>query len=146
MVAERRTVETTASWVLANLARLTIYLAVASLISAAGLMGWDRSLAYGPTLAEFAAFSAIMFVVGGIGCLPGLAVWLIVLHRIRDAPARSRRTVAVMTAPLVGVIWLVAFTSSGSYLAGLLFGLFWPLGAGFVVRFRREEVRLENVS
>src|SRR5918996_1140090 len=126
-------------WVWANIGRLAVYLLVASL--GAGIYGAFTDSPSGIGIIRFLGLTAVntgfFFVVGGLGCLPGLAVWLVVLaHLPLTWPSLMRRIVSVATAPLVGAIWLVTFIASEWYPLALIFGLLLPLGAGFVVRLR----------
>ncbi len=145
-MAETRADETTASWVFANLGRLTLYLAGASFLSASVLMGWETLEGVGgggldDAIRGTVGFGVVMFLFGGLGCIPGLAVWLVILHWIRARDAGTRRMIAIVTAPLVGILWLIYFAAFDAYAFAFVFGLFWPLGAGLVVRFRRETGR-----
>lgn len=128
-------------WIGRNLLRLAAYLAVASLISTVTILALDRSPPPFLSLETLRATlfgSMFMFFIGGAGCLPGLAAWLVVLNRVKAWSPSQRRRAAVATAPLVGLVWLVVGISRGDLdglIWGLVFGVFWPLGAGLVVRF-----------
>ena len=120
---------------------------MASLISSFAISLAEGGLSYTNAVLGVLWLTAFMFVVGGLGCLPGLAIWLTILERIppERTPFRHRRR-AVATAPIIGAFWLVVFATRGfgssptseDYLYAFVFGVFWPVGAGFVVRLRQR--------
>jgi hypothetical protein len=121
-------------WILTNLVRLTIYLAIASLVSGAVFAISDEPDRLVQTiLGNF----LLLFLSGGSLCLPGLGIWLLILASLLPRSPRARqRPLAVATAPLIGAFWLIFFLSGDLYLHALVFGVLWPLGAGFVVLLR----------
>jgi hypothetical protein len=126
-------------WVIRNLGRLTVYLAVASLVSAPvfALMEPFASPWSAYYFRQQLGIALALFFYGGLGCLPGLAVWLVILARIPPRWSRlKQRVVATATAPVIGAVWLSVFLAGDGYLLAFVFGLFWPLGSGLVVRLR----------
>jgi hypothetical protein len=119
-----------------------VYLGVASLVSAPGFVLWEVPRGTSVDgLADFLgavlAFFMALFLYGGAGCVPGLAVWLSILARLpSDLSSRNRRLIAVVSAPMVGSFWLVLFLVENAPGLAIVFGLLWPIGAGFVVRLR----------
>ena len=79
-----------------------------------------------------------LFAGGGLDCLPGAAIWLVILSRLSpDVPILRRKVIAILTAPLlVGLVWIVLLWSLIPVLAGW-FGVL-PAGAGIVVRLRER--------
>jgi hypothetical protein len=80
-----------------------------------------------------------LFAGGGLYCLPGTAIWLVILSRLStDVPIRCRKVIAILTAPLlVGLVWIVVLWSLIPVLAAW-FGVILPAGAGFIVRLRER--------
>ena len=119
--------------------RLTIYLLFASVVSSSVAVLFDPTVRgdMPDALAGIGFIALYLFFIGGAGCLPGLAVWLVILNRLPSTWSRTkRRAGAVASAPLVGLFWFVTWLVIGEPLGAVVFGLLWPLGAGLVVRLR----------
>lgn len=130
-------------WLLRNLGRLFGYLALASFVSAVVV---TLTAHRGPGIEVWPSrpwdvipATVLLISYGGIGCLPGTALWLFLVARYSPEWRSSvRRTLAVATAPLIGAFWLWWFASYSLWVGALVFGLLLPLGAGIVVDFRRR--------
>src|SRR5438552_878026 len=95
------------SWWMRNLRRLAIYLLSASAATAS--LGISQP---GLTLAGFLGATLGFFVIGGLGCLPGMIVWLICVSLFPpEWSTLLRRTIAVLSGAIIGLPWQIFFAS-----------------------------------
>ena len=119
-------------WVRRNVARLGLYLLVASGLTAVFIVA---------ALGIFSVPGLVyvwftVFLAGGLFCLPGMCVWLVVIARLPlDSTTVVRRTIAVGSGVIIGVPWQIAFARI-SWGAVAIWGVLLPMGSGLVVRFR----------
>jgi hypothetical protein len=120
-------------WFAINVARLTIYLAVASFaVALVSVIGAD-----GPE--SLLGLTVVYFLYGGYFGIPGTIVWLLSVSFFPPEWSMfRRRTTAMAVSPVIQVIWLVWLLSWGYGLAAAVFGLLLPAGSAFVVRFRER--------
>jgi hypothetical protein len=133
--AEDEVEEPLGPWMFANVLRLLIYLMVVSFFSAAFLVS-----DYG-NVGDAFGFGFYLIVVGGIGCLPGTVVWLLIVARLSPGLPRTRgRAAAAIIAPFtIGLAWVLLLSSSGDapwLFFALWFGVLSPAGSSLVVRLR----------
>lgn len=123
-------------WAGINALRLTIYLALASLGTAAALVLPNGA---SDTWEEVAATAGYAFLVGGLLGIPGTVLWLLWVSQMPpEWSARDRRVYAALASPLIQVVLLGAFLSSGAHALALVFGLLLPAGSSLVVRLRER--------
>jgi hypothetical protein len=135
MRSEGEVVEPLVPWLWQNVLRLAVYLLIASIVSAVLFVVPEPAFVAGDVV-----FLTIgLFAGGGLYCLPGAAIWLVILSRVSpDVPIRRRKVIAILTAPpLVGLVWIVLLWSLIPVLA-VWFGVILPAGAGIVVRLRER--------
>ena len=125
---EGEVIEPFLPWLGRNAIRLAVYLLIAS-VATALMLTLDPS--------DGVALSTVVFVGGGLYSLPGATIWILILSFLSPrASVRSRRTIAIVTAPLlIGIIWIFLFWDLSPVLA-LIYGVLFPAGSGFVVRLR----------
>ena len=117
-------------WIAVNVARLVVYLVIASFAAAPFLVLTD------PTsdreLADVIGTGFLLIWVGGLGCLIGTVVWLTIVSRLSpEAPPRRRRTIAILTGPVtIGVAWIALFVTLGG-VSGYVFALIFGSPAGW---------------
>jgi hypothetical protein len=133
--SEGEDIEPLLPWLWQNVLRLAFYLLIASIVSAVLFMVPDPAFEAG----DVVFLTLALFAGGGLYCLPGTAIWLVILSRLSpDVPIRRRKVIAILTAPLlVGLVWIVLLWSLIPVLAGW-FGVILPAGAGLVVRLRER--------
>ena len=121
-----------------NVLRLTIYLAAASVGTAAVLTS-----GFSPyTWEEVVATAGFTFLAGALFGIPGTILWLVLVSTMPpEWPARQRRGFAALASPLIQVILLMLFLSGHAYSLALIFGLLLPAGSAFVVRLRERRPR-----
>ncbi|HYY08981.1 MAG TPA: hypothetical protein VFA25_10305 [Actinomycetota bacterium] len=124
-------------WALVNIGRLTAYLLAASVASSlvlgsSGMREADRSVN------EIFDWSVIYFFSGGLICLPGTALWLIIVARLSpELSTKKRRLIsAIIAPPLIGLVFLLVFVSARGWLFALAYGLMLPAGSALVIRLR----------
>ena len=124
-------------WALVNVARLGAYLLVASVatslvLGSGGMRIADRSVN------EIFDWSVIYFFYGGLACLPGTALWLIIVARLSpELPRNKRRLIsAAIAPPLIGLLFLLAFVAARGWLLALIYGILLPAGSALVIRPR----------
>jgi hypothetical protein len=70
------------------------------------MVGWEvgrSNLDAEEFFAGSGAFFMGLFLYGGAGCIPGLAIWFVILGRLpREWSHGKQRVLTVATAPLVG--------------------------------------------
>ena len=140
--SEGEVIEPLSPWLWQNVLRLAAYLLSASIVSAVLLVVPDPAFEAGGVVWVTLA----LFTGGGLYCLPGAAIWLVILSRVSpDVPIRRRKVIAILTAPpLVGLVWIVLLWSFNPMLA-VWFGVILPAGAGIFVRLR-ERSRAPSVD
>ena len=133
--SEGDVIEPLVPWLWQNVLRLAFYLLIASLVSAVLFVFLDPAFEAG----DVVWVTLALFAGGGLYCLPGAAIWLVILSRLSpDVSIRRRKVIAILTAPLlVGLVWIVLLWSLIPVLAGW-FGVVLPAGAGLVVRLRER--------
>jgi hypothetical protein len=133
--SEGEVIEPLLPWLWQNVLRLAVYLLIASIVSAVLFVVPDPAFEAG----DVVSLTLALFAGGGLYCLPGAAIWLVILSRLSpDVPIRRRKVIAILTAaPLVGLVWIVVLWSLIPVLAGW-FGVLLPAGAGIVVRLRER--------
>ena len=133
--SEADVIEPLVPWLWQNVLRLAFYLLIASLVSAVLFVFLDPAFEAG----DVVLVTLALFAGGGLYCLPGAAIWLVILSRLSpDVPIRRRKVIAILTAPLlIGLVWIVLLWSLIPVLAGW-FGVILPAGAGIVVRLRER--------
>jgi hypothetical protein len=133
--SEGEVIEPLLPWLWQNVLRLAFYLLIASIVSAVLLVVPEPAFEAG----DVVFLTLALFAGGGLYCLPGAAIWLVILSRQSpDVPIRRRKVIAILTAPLlVGLVWIVLLWSLIPVLAGW-FGVILPAGAGIVVRLRER--------
>ena len=130
-------------WLLVNAARLFLYLVTASLVSTLVFVLFDPTFEQTP--GEVISATLFLAFYGGLFCLPGAIVWLLMLSRLLpESSIRRRRVVAILSGPpLIGIIWLLFFVlvaePPASYVMAAIYGALLPAGAGVVVRLRHRE-------
>jgi hypothetical protein len=132
---EGEDIEPLLPWLWQNVLRLAVYLLIASIVSAVLFVISDPAFEAG----DVVFLTLALFAGGGLYCLPGTAIWLLILSRLSpDVPIRRRKAIAILTAPpLVGLVWIVLLLSLIPVLAGW-FGVILPAGGGIVVRLRER--------
>jgi len=142
-VADASRPEPAGRWWFGNLLRLIAYLALAS--GAAGLVAAlvPATRVGSEAVVRFNGTASLLFVYGCILCLPGTVVWMFVLSRLPTTwTSRKRRTIALLTTPLIGGLVVGATLpldtdpSSGRFILAFVFGVLLPAGSAFVVRLR----------
>ena len=119
-------------WLGVNVIRLTLYLALASLVVASTALFTGDAL-FGDDVFEEAT---VLFLAGLVG-IPGTCVWLLLVAKIPPGWSTiRRRALAVAMSPIIQIFWLVAFISWGAYGLAIVFGLLLPAGSASVVRLR----------
>jgi hypothetical protein len=118
-----------------NVLRLAVYLFGASMASAVLFLAFDPAFKAG----DVVFLTLALFAGGGLYCLPGTVIGLLVLSRLSpDLPIRRRKFAAILTAPLlIGLVWIVLLWSFIPVPA-VWFGVILPAGAGIVVRLRER--------
>jgi hypothetical protein len=111
---------------------LSVLGATIALLESSGTREWVHAFALVP------AVTAGIVALGGLGCLPGVLLWLFTISRYPTRwRAARRRFLAVITTPVIGAFWaywFVALQPTGTaILRSLLYFGLLPLGAGFVV-------------
>jgi hypothetical protein len=131
--SEGEVIEPLLPWLWQNVLRLAVYLLIASIVSALFFVVADPAFEAG----DVVFLTLALFAGGGLYCLPGTVIWLLVLSRLSlDLPIRRRKFAAILTAPpLIGLVWIVVLWSFIPELA-FWFGVILPAGAGIVVRLR----------
>lgn len=120
-------------WLAINVARLVVYLALASIAAAL----YSVLEAEGPD--PLLGLAALYFLYGGYFGVPGSIVWLLVLAMLPpEWSALRRRVVAVAASPIIQIIWLLWLLSWGYFAAAAAFCLMLPAGSAFVVRLRER--------
>jgi hypothetical protein len=134
---ERQVLEAPLPWTLVNFARLAVYLVVASvatsIVFGSGGMRSDHR-----DLNEVFDWLVIYFFTGGLACLPGTILWLIIVARLSpELSSRKRRLIAAAIAPpLIGLLLLMAFGEARGWLLALIYGVLFPAGSAVVFRPR----------
>ena len=135
LVADEVPLEPFLRWVGSNVVRLSIYLAAASVGTAAVLT--SDFLPY--TWEEVLATAGYTFLAGGILGIPGTVLWLVLTSQLPpEWSARDRRVVAALASPLIQIILLGVFLSGDAHVLALIFGIFLPAGSSLVVRLRER--------
>jgi hypothetical protein len=121
-------------WLATNVARLAIYLALASSgMAVYSLLAEDG----GPE--TVVGLTVIYFLYGGYFGIPGTIVWLVAVANLPpEWSTFRRRACALAISPIIQVLWLVWLLSWGYHLAALVIGLLLPAGSAFVVRLRER--------
>ena len=133
--SEGEVIEPLSPWLWRNVLRLAVYLLGASIVSAVLFVVPDSAFEAG----DVVFLTLALFAGGGLYCLPGAAIWLVILSRLSpDLPIRRRKVIAILTAPpIIGLVWIVLLWSFIPELA-VWFGVILPAGAGLVVRLRER--------
>jgi hypothetical protein len=108
--SESEVIEPLLPWIWMNVVRLAVYLLIASIVSAVLFVVPDPAFEAG----DVVFLTLALFAGGGLYCLPGTAIWLVILSRLSpDVPIRCRKVIAILTAPLlVGLVWIVVLCPS----------------------------------
>jgi hypothetical protein len=124
-------------WVGANVLRLTTYLAVASVCTAAVLTSDFRP----SSREEVVATAGYTFLAGGVLGIPGTILWLVLVSQLPpEWSVRDRRVVAALASPLIQIVILGVFLSTGADVLALIFGILLPAGSSLVVRLRERRM------
>jgi hypothetical protein len=138
-------------WAGINVLRLTIYLAAASVGTAAVLVSGFESDRW----EEVVATAGYTFLAGGLLGIPGTIVWLLLVSRLPpEWSARVRRLFAFIASPSIQVVLLGLLLSEKAYAWAVIFGILLPAGSAFVVRLRgrspsslgRRRIDLRRIS
>jgi len=107
--SERQVIEPLLPWLWQNVLRLAFYLLIASIVSAVLFVVPEPAF----EVSDVVSLTLTLFAGGGPYCLPGAAIWLVILSRLSpDVPIRRRKVIAILTAPLlVGLVWIVLLWS-----------------------------------
>ncbi len=137
-VADEVPLEPFLRWVGSNVLRLSVYLAAASVGTAAVLTS-DFFLPY--TWEEVVATAGYTFLAGGILGIPGTVLWLVLVSQLPpEWSARDRRMVAALASPMIQIVFLGVFLSGGARVLALIFGILLPAGSSLVVRLRERRM------
>jgi hypothetical protein len=118
MRSEGEVVEPMVPWLWQNVLRLAVYLLIASIVSAVLFVVPEPAFVAGDVVFLIVG----LFAGGGLYCLPGAAIWLVILSRVSpDVPIRRRKAIAILTAPLCLSAWSGS-SSSGPSSPCLRFG------------------------
>jgi hypothetical protein len=130
-------------WIVTNLARLAAYVAAACI--ATGIVAVVVPTFGSPPLENAAVATILLFSYGAIFCLPGTFIWLFVVGSLPiSGTTRRRRTIALVTTPLIGGFLFAGLLTSGgtepvwTVSFALIYGLLLPAGSAFVIRLRGE--------
>jgi hypothetical protein len=122
-------------WLGVNVLRLTLYLALVSVVVA------SAAVLTGDPLFSDALFeeAAVTFFLAGLVGIPGTCVWLLLVAMIPPGWSTiRRRSIAVVISPIIQIVLLLAFISWGAYDLATVFGVLLPAGSAFVVRLRER--------
>jgi hypothetical protein len=119
-------------WLVANVFRLAVYLAIASVGSA-------LVYAAGADLKEQLFWATTFFIFSGLAGIPGTILWLMIVANLPpELSTSTRRILAVVASPLIQIILLVAALREYAEAFALFFGVVLPAGSAFVVRLRER--------
>ena len=128
-------------WVVGNVARLAVYLAFASFISAVGYGLLDPPRDFFGVLfdVEILWWAYTFFIIGALAGVPGTILWLMALASLPpELPAKQRRILAIATSLLIQIVLLGVFLSQQAFALAVIFGILFPASAAFVVRLRER--------
>ena len=131
---EGQRLEALLPWVLINIASLSAYLLFASVATAILSAGTMPDFGVRVVVDQ----SLLFFFGAGLTCVPGTALWLIIVARLSpELSAKKRRIIAAAIAPpLIGLLFLLAFIEARAYLLVLIYGVVLPAGSALVIRLR----------
>jgi hypothetical protein len=108
--SEGDVIEPLVPWLWQNVLRLAFYLLIASLVSAVLFVFLDPAFEAG----DVVWVTLALFAGGGLYCLPGAAIWLVILSRLSpDVPIRRRKVIAI-SPPLCSSAWSGSSSSGPS--------------------------------